>query len=178
MSSQHRCQFAKLGPVLLWAFATTGLASSVGCGDAVDDLVDGGGSMSGDDAFTQIYNSSQFQKCSGCHAPNAPGRTEGIETTQNWSSRDAAYASLQGNAAGLIGNFEACNGVPLLGSSANESLLVAAFDEDVRANFMSSSHPDCNGDAISDQTLKIGGALPASLLSQLKSWVDAGAPNH
>src|SRR5688572_7952486 len=106
--------------------------AGVGCGESVDDALTGGGDG---DAFTAIYESDEFQECSGCHAPGAPGRVDGTETTQNWSTRDTAYSSLQGNAAGLIGNFEGCNGVPFLGDSAQQSLLVAVFDEDVRASF-------------------------------------------
>jgi hypothetical protein len=178
VNSQRRCWFAMVGPVLLLAFAAAALVSgSVGCGDAIDEALDGG-ELTGDDAFSQIYSSPQFQKCSGCHAPSAPGRTAGIEATQDWSTRDSAYSSLKGKASGLIGNFEGCNGVPLISSTANNSLLVASLDEDVRANFMNASYPDCTGDAISDQTLKIGGALPDSLLTQLKSWINAGAPNN
>ena len=169
-----------VGPVLLLAFAAGGLVSGgLGCGDAVDDALDGGDSLGGgDDTFTEIYNTTQFQKCDGCHAPSAPGKVAGTEATQDWSTRDAAYSSLKGKASGLIGNFAGCNGVPFIGATANTSLLVAVFDEDVRVNFNSSTAPDCDGDAISDMTLKIGGALPATLLTKLKGWVDAGAPNN
>ena len=165
-STRAARRFWKLAGVLAAALA------GVGCGESVDDALGGGG----DDAFTAIYESAEFQECSGCHAPGAPGRVAGIETTQNWSTRDTAYSSLQGNADGMIGNFEGCNGVPLLGNSAQQSLLVAAFDEDVRASFELPAFPDCTADAISDQTLKIGGPLPAGLLQDLKDWVDAGAP--
>ena len=172
-----------VGPVWLFVLAISSAAlgsSGAGCGDELDDALGGddAGGGDGDDAFTQIYNSSQFQMCKGCHAPNAPGKVEGTEATQNWSTRDTAYSALQGNASGLIGNFEGCNGVPFLGSSAEDSLLVAVFDEDVRMNFMLASAPDCDGDAISDMTKNIKGPLPASLLAELKSWVDAGAPNE
>jgi hypothetical protein len=146
---------------------------ALGCGEAAEDLLNG---AAGGGAFSRIYESDEFQECSGCHAPGAPGKTEGTEATQNWSTRASAYASLQGNASGLIGNFADCNGVPLLGESAEDSLLVAAFDSTVRDAFRNSRFPDCTADAISDQTLKIGGALPASLLAELKAWVDAGAP--
>ena len=152
-----------------------------GCGESAEDLLDGedGGEDDGQAAsFTSIYNSSTFQTCAGCHAPNAQGRVQGIESTQNWSTRDSAYNSLKGNASGLLGNFEACNGVPLIGDSAEESLLVAALDEDVRESFAVASAPDCNADTISDMTLKIGRDVPASLLTQLKAWIDAGAPNN
>ncbi len=156
------------------ALASIWLASAsvfaLGCGETVDDALDGG------DAFSSIYETEQFRECSGCHAPGAPGRTDGIETTQDWSTRDTAYASLQRNAAGLIGNFSGCNGVPFLGPTAEQSLLVASLDEDVRANYENSSFPDCTADAIADQTLQIGGPLPAALLQDLKDWVNDGAP--
>lgn len=152
-----------------------------GCGaDPVDDGEEDGGTTptANADAFTRIYQSPEFQKCGDCHAPGAPGRVAGIESTQNWSTRDAAYASLKGMASGLTGNFKACNGVPLLGDSAETSLLVAALDPDTRMGFMSETTPDCNADAVSDMTLKLGGPLPPALLAQLKAWIDAGAPNR
>lgn len=155
---------------------------ALGCGDAIEDPLTGnggsGGSGGGNGAtFTSIYESDQFQECAGCHAPGAPGRVEGIEETQDWSTRTTAFQSLQGNASGLIGNFAGCNGVPFIGDSAEQSLLVAVFDEDVRAAFDDPSAPDCNADSISDETLKVG-PLPSSLLADLKAWIDAGAPNN
>lgn len=152
---------------------TTALLAALGCGETLDDAVGGD-----EPSFTRIFQSDEFQECAGCHGPNAPGAVEGTEETQDWSTRDNAYASLQGNASGLIGNFEGCNGVPFLGSSAEQSLLVAAFDEDVRAGYENPSFPDCTSDAIADQTLKIGGPLPSDLLQELKDWVDAGAPDR
>jgi cytochrome c5 len=149
-----------------------GLALSLGCGDTIDDALEGGGDGA---TFTRIY---EDEACSGCHAPGAPGRMEGMEATQNWSSRAAAFSSLQGNASGLIGNFQGCNGVPLIGSSADESLLIAALDFDVRSSFSVSGFPDCTGDAIADQTDKINGGLPDGWLDDLKDWIDAGAPNN
>jgi hypothetical protein len=149
----------------------SGSIYGLGCGDTLDALEDGGG---GD--FESIYASDEFQTCAGCHAPGAPGRTEGIEATQDWSTAANARRTLRGNASGLIGNNAGCNGVPLLGSSSGQSLLVAAFDDDVRLNFERADHPDCTGDAIADQKLKIGGALPGGLLQDLKDWIDAGAP--
>jgi hypothetical protein len=154
------------------------LSFNAACGGADDLIGDSGNDVTGDgDAFTGIYNSSDFQKCSGCHAPGAPGRVEGIEATQNWSTRDKAYAALMGKASGLIGNFAGCNGVPFIGATADESLLVAVFDEQVRESFMVASTPDCTGDAISDMTLKIGNPLPDDLLNQLKAWINDGAPD-
>ena len=155
----------------LYAFITV----QMGCGSDTEDPDDGGGGAS----FTSIYNSSTFQQCAECHAPNAPGKTVGTEATQDWSTRATAYATLKtGKASGLIGNFEACNGVALIGATANQSLLVAALDEDVRENFATPSAPDCNGDNIADMTLMIGGDVPSGLLADLKSWVNAGAPDN
>ncbi len=153
------------------ALAATAVALALGCG--VEDALDGE-----PDAFTAIYESNEFQECSGCHAPGAPGRVDGTEETQDWSTRDAAYISLQGTASGLIGNFAGCNGVPFLGPSAEQSLLFAAFDQDARRAYDNPDFPDCNEDSISDQTLKLGGDLPAGLLADLRAWIDDGAPSE
>ena len=159
------------------AASLCGLALAMACSEAEDAVSDATGGLAGA-SFTHLYQSSEFQTCAGCHAPGAPGKTEGTEATQDWSTRDRAYSTLHGTASGLIGNFAGCNGVPFLGESAEQSLLVAAFDEQVRAAFQSREAPSCDGDAISDQTLKIGGPLPAPLLAELKAWVDAGAPDQ
>jgi hypothetical protein len=129
------------------------------------------------DAFTQIYNSPEFQMCQDCHAPGAAGFVDGTETTQNWSSRASAYNSLKGNAAGLIGNFTGCNGVPLIGSTPETSLVVAVVDENIRADFMVPGFPDCDGDAIADETLRIGGQVDAQVLASLKQWISDSAPD-
>lgn len=150
----------------LLLIATLSLTPSLGCGDTLDDLTPGEGAT-----FTGVYDAIG-EDCAGCHAPGAPGRTEGIEATQNWSSRSAALSSLRGDASGLIGNFAACNGEPLLRSTAEQSLLVASLDSDVRANFESPDNPDCNGDAISDQTLRVD--VPGSAVQELMDWVDSG----
>jgi hypothetical protein len=157
-----------------------GATMFAGCGaDPIDGLDGDGDDDPSAATFTSIYNSTEFKKCRDCHAPGAPGRTAGIETTQNWSTKEAAYTAIKtGKAMGLTGNFSGCNGVPLIGSTADSSLLVAALDEDVRADFMSTSAAGCDGDAISDMTLKIGGAVSASTLSRLKAWIAAGAPNN
>ena len=149
-----------------------GLVLSLGCGDTLDDALEGGGDGA---TFTSIY---EGETCSGCHAPGAPGRVAGTEATQNWSSRAAALSSLQGNASGLIGNFQGCNGVPLIGSSADQSLLIASLDFDVRAGFSAPGFPDCTADAIADQSDRVSGGLPAGWLDDLKDWIDAGTPNN
>lgn len=164
-SSPSRVAVTRVLSIGLTAFTV----AQVGCGS---EPADGA-------SFTNIYSSSTFKQCPQCHAPNAPGKTEGTEATQDWSTRDKAYSTLKtGKASGLIGNFSACNGVALIGATAAQSLLVAALDEDVRENFATPSAPDCNGDTISDMTLKIGSAVPASLLADLKSWINAGAPDN
>jgi hypothetical protein len=145
----------------------------LGCGDTIDALDEGGEGGGAD--FSSIY-AELGQPCSECHAPGAPGRTEGIEATQDWSTRDRARTTLRGTASGLIGNFQGCNGVPLLGSSAEQSLLVASLDDDVRRSFELAAYPDCTGDSISDQNMWLSEPVSDSLLQDLKDWIDAGAP--
>jgi hypothetical protein len=158
-----------LSTPLVSAAVLAGLALSVGCGDTLDAL-DGG-----DGSFDGVYNSEPFQKCSGCHAPGAPGKVAGTESTQDWSTSATARSTLTRTASGLIGNFADCNGVPFIGASSDKSLLIASLDSDVRMNFEDSQHPDCTGDSISDQGDKVGG-IPDSLIQDLKDWIDSGAP--
>jgi hypothetical protein len=162
---------APLRPLRLLAVASA--LYGLGCGDTLDPLDEGNEGGGAD--FDSIY-AELGQPCSECHAPDAPGRTEGIEATQDWSTAASARRTLRGNASGLIGNFQDCNGVPLLGDSAEESLLVASLDENVRRSFSLASFPDCTADAISDQTMWIMGGVPDSVLDDLKDWIDAGAP--
>lgn len=135
----------------------------------VEDPLDGGME---DDTFTMLYNSPSFQECAGCHAPGAVGFTPGeTEATQDWSSRNSALSSLRGMASGMMGNFAGCNGVPFVGNSPETSLLMAAFDEQVRSDFELAAYPDCDADAISDMTLKIGGQLSATESALLEQWI-------
>lgn len=156
---------------LAWSIALLGAGLAMGCGDTLDALESG-------DTFGSIYERLEGSDaaCSACHAPGAPGRTADIEATQDWSTRDTAYTTLHADASGLIGNFSACNGVPLLGETAETSLLIASLDENVRMNFSAPGNPDCNADTVADQTAKIGGPLPADLLQDLADWIDSGAP--
>lgn len=161
----------RLHPVLNhgWrALAVVALAALALTACEVEDPM--GADAAPQDTFTQLFQ-SVGTACAGCHAPGAPGFMDGVEATQDWSSRDAAYNALQGVASGLIGNFEGCNGVPLVGDSPETSLIVAAFDEQVRADFALAAFPDCTADAISDMTLKIGRQLSASELSLLRTFV-------
>jgi hypothetical protein len=127
--------------------------------------------------FNTLYESATFQMCADCHAPGAPGFVMGVEATQDWSSAEAARSSLQGNASGLEGNAAGCNGVPLIGATAETSLLIAALDPDVRASFSLAAFPNCTADAISDETLRLGGPVPAGLLQDLKDFIDEGGFN-
>lgn len=151
--------------------------SACDIGSIEDPGADGGPQ---EDTFTMLYNSATFQTCAGCHAPGADGfdPTAGTEATMDWSTRDNAYSSLQGMASGLVGNFEGCNGVPLIGATPETSLLVATFDEDVRLSFAVEGFPDCTGDSISDMNLKIGSPISQVELDLLKAWIAAGAPNQ
>lgn len=157
-------------------FAAT-VVVALGCGDTLDNAVNDA-TGGGNDAFSQIYASDTFQQCSECHSPTGSGKNAGTEATENWSTRATAFSSLKGKASGLIGNFEGCNGVPLLGSTAATSLLVASLDSNTRASFQSATAADCNGDAISDQNLKLSSPIPSGLLQQLKDWIDSGAPDQ
>lgn len=134
----------------------------------------GAGEEGGGIGFASVYDSPGFASCGGCHAPDAPGNVDGTEKTIDWTDASTAYASLQGTASGLIENFEGCNGVPFIGDSVESSLIVAVFDEDVRENFSHPDFPDCTGDAISDMTLKTGGAFSDDDLAALKAWIEAG----
>jgi hypothetical protein len=156
---------------LRW-LVVAGALHGLGCGDTLDPLDEGNG---GGADFDSIY-AELGQPCSECHAPDAPGRTEGMEATQDWSTAASARRTLRGNASGLIGNFADCNGVPLLGARAEQSLLVASLDDGVRANFELADHPDCTGDAISDQNRWLSEPVSDSVLQDLKDWIDAGAP--
>ena len=126
--------------------------------------------------FATIYELDLVSECVDCHAPGADGFVDGVEATQNWSDIETAYASLQGTAPGLIGNFQGCNDVPLIGDSPETSLLVAVLDEDVRAEFSLPDYPDCNADGIADMSLKISGDVDEVELEMLKAWISAGVP--
>jgi hypothetical protein len=164
---------------------TLGFVALAGLALAACEVEDGDGTGPdaapvANDPFSRLYRSATFQQCEGCHAPGAPGfdASGGTEATQDWSSRDRAYSTLQGAASGLIGNFEGCNGVPFLGDTPETSLIVAVFDEDVRRDFSLEAFPDCNADSISDMNLKIGGEISQADLDLLKQWIAAGAPNE
>ena len=143
----------------------------MGCDAEVGDLVEDLDSSQ----FAAVYNSPGFASCSNCHTPDAPGKVEGTENTQDWTDQDTAYAALQGTASGLIGNFEGCNGVPFIGDTVETSLIVAALDQDVRDNFAHPDFPNCTPEAISNMQLKVGGTVTDDDLNALKTWIENGA---
>jgi mono/diheme cytochrome c family protein len=125
--------------------------------------------------FQALYD-GYFQNCVSCHTPAGPGRVTGTETTLDLSTVQTAYATLtQGTAAGLIGNVESCNGVPLLGSTYETSLVVATIDDAVRTGFLATGQGQCDQAAVTDMTLKVGTAPSPAFLRDLKAWIDAGA---
>lgn len=155
------------------------LAPAGGCGE--EDVVPGDdmgvrNDMGSATTFADLYASSVLQMCSDCHAPGAPGFVEGTETTQDWSTSSTAFSSLQGNASGLVGNFAGCNGVPLIGATAETSLIVAVLDPNVRATFSVEGFPSCTADAIPDESLRVGTVSP-TLLQDLKDFIDEGGFN-
>ena len=129
--------------------------------------------------FTSLYG-SYLHGCSYCHAPDGPGRVAGIEATLDLSTRALAYQTITaGAASGLVGNQEACNGVPFIGASAATSLLMAVLDEQTRQAFdlQDPEHLLCDLDAISDMALKLGEDPPTGYLAALATWIDTGAPD-
>ena len=153
----------------------TDLGSAVEGGSGEEGGTEEGGTEEGGGiGFASVYDSPGFAGCGGCHAPDAPGNVEGTEKTIDWTDAASAYASLQGTASGLTENFEGCNGVPFIGDSVESSLIVAAFDEDIRENFSHPDFPDCTGDAIADMIMKSGGAVSDDDVAALKAWIEAG----
>ncbi len=144
------------------------------------DLEGGGGwdTSGGGGSFDPLYNAYLY-RCAFCHAPGGPGRTSDTEATLDFTTVDTAYSTIRwGSASGLQGNQEACNGVPFLGPTYEQSLLAAVLDEEVRAAFMAPGRPECNGQegVVSDMTLKVGSAPSSTFLQSLREWVHAGAP--
>jgi len=129
--------------------------------------------------FTSLYG-DYFATCAECHAPAAPGRTSDIEQTLDFSSRGTAYMTIKmGMASGLMGNFAGCNGVPfIIDADPASSLIVASIDQPTRQAFDVPAYPNCDVDAIADQTLKVGSQPSSAFIAALKSWIQQGAPNN
>jgi len=151
----------KRSEVFLIGFIAFGVTVASGCGSETQSK------------FAPLY-SGYFQGCKRCHTPGAWGQVTGIEQSLDFSTEDTAYDTItKGSATGLQGNQEACNGVRFVSSSYETSLIAAVIDEDVRANF---SVGGCEGDAVSDMTLKVGSAPSAEFLGALKVWIESGTP--
>jgi hypothetical protein len=134
--------------------------------------------------FTSLYG-DYFSRCSSCHTPTAPGRTPDTEMNLDFSTKATAHNTITTKmAAGLMGNFMDCNGVPFVNNAvpaperAGQSLLLASLDQATRNAFDYPAVPDCGGDAIADQTLKVGMPPSAAFIDALKAWLAAGAPNN
>lgn len=169
-------RFAEIGALgLMIASGLTACGGIEGQGDAGVTADQGGGGDQGVShaAFASLY-SAYLQNCANCHAPGAPGRTDDIEKSLNFSTVDTAYQSLKYlRATGLVGNQAACNGIPFIGPTYQESLLAAVLDENVRQNFQFGS---CGSDNVSDMVAKVGFEPPPGFLNDLKAWIDSGAP--
>src|SRR5262249_24847561 len=133
---------------------------AVACGTTTSETPDGppGGVTA---SFQSLYG-DYFGNCKQCHAPGAPGRTADIEQTLDFSTAGTAYSTIKtGMAAGLMGNFAGCNGVPFVGATPGGSLIVAVVDQPTRQAFDVTGHPMCDVDSISDETVKVGSAPSA-----------------
>lgn len=158
--------------LLVVASATFALT---GCEAAEDAL----GDATGGATFTALYD-DYFSDCATCHAPGAPGFSSTTEANLDFSSKSAAYTSITTKNAsipsGAIGS--GCDGVAFVGTSSGNSLLLAVVDKDTRDAFDVSTHPDCNSGTIQDMNAYSGTQPPAGFVSDLKAWLDAGAPNN
>ena len=122
--------------------------------------------------FSALYN-DYFQECAACHGPDAPGFTEGTEATLDFSTEETAFNTIStGQASGLIGNQEACNGAYFVGTSPETSLILAVLDEQIRADFSADGNPGCDADAISDMTVKVGYAPSDEFIADLETWIE------
>jgi hypothetical protein len=158
--------------IFLIGFIAFGVTVASGCGSETKGT-DATSSDTMQSKFAPLY-SGYFQGCKRCHTPGAWGQVTGIEQSLDFSTEDTAYDTItKGSATGLQGNQEACNGVPFVSSTYDRSLIAAVIDEDVRANF---SVGGCEGDAVSDMTVKVGSAPSAEFLGALKDWIESGTP--
>lgn len=160
----------------------SGLLVLTGCPEDGEVLPDGGTPDSGGGgvtaSFTSLYG-DYLGNCKECHAPNAPGRTSDIEQTLDFTSRNTAFTTLTtGMATGLVGNHTGCNDVPFIASSPGSSLLVAVIDQPTRQAFDVSQHPNCDVDAITDATVKVGSQPSSAFVTALKTWISNGAMDN
>ena len=149
------------------ALATVSLQLA-GC-SAAEDAVTGGTSSSGFDA---VYTGVIGKNCNRCHGTSAPGYNPGeTESSLDFSSADRAFATLNGQAKGLTGNFAGCNGVSfVVAGDASKSLLLASMDSTTRKAFVSGS---CNKDVVSAMESKT--LVSSSQVALVRDWINAGA---
>ncbi len=124
--------------------------------------------------FTSLYG-DYFQTCKNCHAPGAAGMTSDTEKTLDFSTKAMAYTTLKGMASGLTGNFADCNGVPFIGTTPANSLVMATLDQTTRQAFDQGA---CGMDSVTDETVKAGSQPSAAFIAALGQWITAGAPNN
>jgi len=143
------------------------------------DVPGGGASTdtSGSSGLGALHG-SYLKHCAQCHAPGAVGFTTGTESSLDFRTVESTRRTLQGRAAGLQGNQQGCNGAAFLGATWRDSLLAAVLDEDLRQTFVAPGYPECNGatGAVSAMEIRVGAAMPASFLADLRTWIEAGAP--
>jgi hypothetical protein len=169
----------------IWGYALAILLCS--CSD--DPLVGGADAAAGADAgvaadtgvnvpsFASIYDAMR-PLCIGCHAPGAPGRISGTELTLDFTTRETAYESITtGTASGLSGIFAVCNGVPLAGASAGDSLILATVDSATRNAFDLAAFPSCDAASISRHD-SLGRAGDLSYVPDLVGWLNGGTPDN
>jgi len=158
---------AFLGVALL-STGCEGLSSMLDEGGVADDVAN---PVAG---FSSLYN-GYLNQCASCHAPGAPGYTSNIEKTLDFSTETTARSSIRGgSASGLEGNVQDCNGVAFVGETYETSLIAAVLDQAVRSSIALGANGACNGDTITDMTVK-SGEPPAGFLGDLRAWIDGGA---
>jgi hypothetical protein len=128
--------------------------------------------------FTSLY-ANYLDDCKECHAPGATGATADTEKTLDFSTKATAYTTIKtGMASGLMGNTADCNGVPFLGTTADNSLLLAVLDETTRMDFVAMGNAQCDSDVVTDETARLATAPSAAYIQAMKDWIAAGAPNN
>jgi mono/diheme cytochrome c family protein len=157
--------------LLVVASATFALT---GCEAAEDAL----GDATGGATFTALYD-DYLNKCGDCHSPDGDGDPR-MERNLDFTTRDTAYTSITTKNASMPASSTgaACDGVAFVGTSSGNSLLLAVVDKDTRDAFDVSTHPGCNSGTIIDMNTWGGTQPPAGFVSDLKAWLDAGAPNN
>lgn len=151
-------------------FGNDGGTDVIGGGDVAPDASESTG--------LAALHGAYLKHCAQCHAPGAPGATSETEKSLDFSTVESTRRTLKGQAMGLMGNQQGCNGVAFLGATYSQSLLAAVLDQDLRPAFMAPRHPECNGatGAVSAMEIRVGVPMPSRFLGDLRAWIDAGAP--